>query len=64
MLLSAVLSKSVVEHLILNNTLTTWRFLIKVPYLGKLSVMCDAENNLSSDEKQSMVERSSLIWCE
>ena len=50
MLLSTVSSKSVIEHL-LNNTLTMWRFLIKAPYLGKLSVMCDAENNLSSDEK-------------
>ena len=51
MLLSAVSSKSVFEHLLLNNTLTTWHFPIKVPYLGKLSVTCDAENNLSSDEK-------------
>ena len=53
MLLSAVLSESVVEHLLLNNTPTTWRFLFKAPHLGKLSVMCDAENNLSSDEKQN-----------
>ena len=51
MLMSAVSSKSVVEHLLLNNTLTTWCFLIKAHYLGKLSVMCDAENNLFSDEK-------------
>ena len=47
MLLSAVSSKSVVEHLLLNNALTTWCFLIKAPYLGKLDVMCDVENNLS-----------------
>ena len=51
MLLSALSSKSVIEHLVLNNTLTTWLFLIKVPYVGKLSVMCDTENNLSGDEK-------------
>ena len=37
----------------MNNTLTTWRFLIKAPQLGKFSVMCDTENNLSSDEKQN-----------
>ena len=35
MLLSAVLWKSVVEHLLV----TTWRFLIKAPHLGKLSIM-------------------------
>ena len=30
---------------VLNNTqLTTWRFLIKAPYLGNLSVIYDAEN--------------------
>ena len=28
----------------MNNTLTTWCFLNKVPYLEKLSVMYDAEN--------------------
>ena len=28
----------------MNNTLTTWRFLIKAAYLGKLSVIYDAEN--------------------
>ena len=28
----------------MNNTLTTWHFLIKAPYLGKLSVMYDVEN--------------------
>ena len=45
MLSSAVSSKCVaVEHLLMNNTPTMWRFLIKVPYLGKLSVMHDAEN--------------------
>ena len=52
MLLSTVSSKSVIEHLLLNNTLTTWLFLIKAPYLGKLSVMCDVENNLSSDKNR------------
>ena len=40
-------------HLLLNNTPTTWCFLIKAPHPGKFSVMCDAENNLSSDEKQN-----------
>ena len=31
--------------IVLNNTqLTTWRFLIKAPYLGNLSVIYDAEN--------------------
>ena len=49
MLLSTVSSKTVVEQ---NNTLTTWHFLIKAPHLGKLSVMCDTENNLSSDENR------------
>ena len=52
MLLSTVSSKTVVEQLPLNNTLTTWHFLIKAPHLGKLSVMCDTENNLSSDENR------------
>ena len=52
MLLSTVLSKTVIEQLLSNNTLTMWGFLIKVPHLGKLSVMCDAENNLSSDENR------------
>ena len=41
MLLSAVSSKTVVEHLLLNNTLTTWRFLIKAPYQKTLCYMCD-----------------------
>ena len=39
----------------MNNTLTTWRFLIKMPYLGKLS---DAENkglsHFSSDENKGL----------
>ena len=42
----------------MNNTLKTWRFLIKVPYLGKLSVMYDAENvglnHFSSDENKGL----------
>ena len=44
-----------------NNTPTMWRFLIKAPHLGKFSVMCDAENNLSSDENRIaiVVERRS-----
>ena len=29
---------------VLNNTQTTWCFLVKVPYPGKLSVIYDAEN--------------------
>ena len=41
-----------------NNTLTTWHFLIKAPYLGKLSVMYDAENvglsHFSSDENKGL----------
>ena len=41
-----------------NNTLTTWRFLIKTPYLRKLSVMYDAENiglsHFSSDENKGL----------
>ena len=40
---SAVSSKTAAASL-LHNTLTTWHFLIKVPYLGKLSVTYDAEN--------------------
>ena len=28
----------------MNNILTMWHFLIKVPHLGKLSVMYDMEN--------------------
>ena len=48
-LLSTVSSK----NCLLNNTVTMWCFLIKEPYLGKLRVMCDAENNLSSNEKQN-----------
>ena len=43
----------------LNNTqLTTWRFLIKAPYLGNLSVIYDAENKglgyFSSDENKGL----------
>ena len=53
----------------MNNTLTTWCFLIKAPYLRKLSVMYDAENvglsHFSSDENkgsQSIAEiRCSVI---
>ena len=44
---------------VLNNTqLTTWRFLIKAPYLGNLSVIYDAENKglsyFSSDENKRL----------
>ena len=44
---------------VLNNTqLTTWRFLIKAPYLGNLSVIYDAENKglgyFSSDENKGL----------
>ena len=42
-----------------------WRFLIKVPYLGKLSVMYDAENvglsHFSSDENKIAEIRCSVI---
>ena len=42
----------------MNNTLTTWRFLIKAPYLGKLSVMYDTENvvlsHFSSDKNTGL----------
>ena len=52
MLSSAVSSKTAVSTF----TLTTWRFLIKAPDLGKLSVMYDAENvglgQFCSDENQ------------
>ena len=44
---------------VLNNTqLTTWRFLIKAPYLGNLSVIYDAENKglsyFPSDENKGL----------
>ena len=44
---------------VLNNTqLTTWRFLIKAPYLGNLSVTYDAENKglsyFPSDENKGL----------
>ena len=44
---------------VLNNTqLTTWRFLIKAPYLGKLCVIYDAENkglsHFPSDENKGL----------
>ena len=52
----------------MNNNLTTWHFLIKVRYLGKLSVMYDAENvrlsHFSSDENkgsQSIAEIHCLV---
>ena len=52
MLSSAVSSKTAVSTF----TLTTWRFLIKAPDLGKLSIMYDAENvglgQFCSDENQ------------
>ena len=42
----------------MNKTLTTWHFLIKAPYLGKLSVMYDAESvglsHFSSDENKGL----------
>ena len=42
----------------MNNTLTTWCFLIKAPYLGKLSVIYDMENkglsHFSSDENKGL----------
>ena len=42
----------------MNNTQTTWYFLIKVPYLGKLSVIYDAENkefsHFSSDKNKGL----------
>ena len=50
----------------INDTSTMWRFLIKVPYLGKLSVMYNTENvglsYFSSDENkgQSIVVICSL----
>ena len=60
--------KTAVDSL-LHNTSTTWHFLIKAPYLGKLSVTYDAENvglsHFSSDENkgsQSIAEiRCSVI---
>ena len=40
----------------MNSTLTTWRLLIKAPYLGKLSVIYDVENiglsHFSSNENK------------
>ena len=45
----------------MNNTLTTWHFLIKAPYnyLGKLSVIYDTENiglsHFSSDENKGLL---------
>ena len=44
---------------VLNNTqLTTWRFLIKAPYLGNLSVIYDTENKglsyFPSDENKGL----------
>ena len=65
---SAVSSKTAAASL-LHNTSTTWHFLIKAPYLGKLSVTYDAENvglsHFSSDENkgsQSIAEiRCSVI---
>ena len=42
----------------MKNTQTTWRFLIKVSYLGKFSVIYDAENigfsSFSSDENKGL----------
>ena len=42
----------------MNSTLTTWRFLIKAPYLGKLSVIYDTENkglsHFFSDENKGL----------
>ena len=64
---SAVSSKTAAASL-LHNTSTTWHFLIKAPYLGKLSVMYDAENvglsHFSSDENkgsQSIAEIATLL---
>ena len=43
---------------LLHNTSTAWHFLIKVPYLGKLSVTYDVENvgfsHFSSDENKGL----------
>ena len=51
---SAVSSKTAA----IKNTFTTWHFLIKAPYLGKLSVMYDVENvglsHFSSDENKGL----------
>ena len=34
---------------------------IKAPHLGKLSVTCDAENNLSSDENRIAIVAASFV---
>ena len=64
---SAVSSKTAAVSL-LNNTLTMWCFLIKAPYLGKLSVTYDEENvglsHFSSDKNkgsQSIAEIRCLV---
>ena len=58
---STFLKSTVIFHLstVLNNTQpTTWRFLIKAPYLGKLYVIYDAENkglsHFPSDENKGL----------
>ena len=42
----------------MKNTQTTWCFLLKAPYLGKLSVIYDAENiglsDFSNDENKGL----------
>ena len=53
---------------VLNNTqLTTWRFLIKAPYLGNLSVIYDAENKglsyFPSDENKGLKSIAAEIRC-
>ena len=56
-ILSSVSSKTATKHLI-NNTFRMWPFLIKAPYLGKISVMYDAENvglsHFSSNENKGL----------
>ena len=54
--ISSAVSLKTAAASLLHNTLTTWHFLIKAPYLGKLSVMYDVENvglsHFSSDENK------------
>ena len=49
----------------MNNTLTTWHFLIKVPYLRKLGVIYEAENkglnHFSSDENKGLKSITEIV---
>ena len=62
--MSAVI-KNCYQVPLMNNTLTMWHFLIKAPYLRKLSVMYDAENvglsHFSSDENKGLQSITTLF---